>query len=54
MQFTGKQCGKHCCDTTLTSNKGFRCGFKIFLYFSSTICAILVEGIMRNLGVKLF
>ena len=53
------------CEIILNSDQWFkrRCLLKIFLIWSSggprvqwrgTICAILVEGIMRNNSVKLF
>ena len=53
---------KHFCEITLNLDNWFRrCHFKIFLcsdthfvWQSWTICAILFEGIMRNISVKLF
>ena len=56
---------EHSCDMILILDQWFRrkCGLKVFLIgspgspfvqWSVTICAILVEGIMRNNPVKLF
>ena len=55
---------EHFCEIILNLYQWFRrCLFKIFLIWSSggpfvqwsrSICAILVEGIMRNNSVKLF
>ena len=53
------------CEMILNLNQWFmmKCSLKVFLIWSSgspfvkqrvTICAILVEGIMRNNSVKLF
>ena len=52
------------CEVILNLDQWFRrCHFKIFLIWSScspfvqrsgTICAVLLEGIMRNNSVKLF
>ena len=54
---------EHLCEIILNLDQSFkRCHLKIFLsrtllalvQRSGTICAILVEGIMRNNGLKLF